>query len=179
MAVTAAETISLSISATIVSVSLPANATRLGVEAGVGLAEGDRIVERLFLLVDQLAQLPRGGSPAGRPGDGGRGHGFDQATGVVDVGQRHVARLQHQGRGPGRHLAAGLVDDDPTERAPHHGDEALGLEDAQGLAQRRAGHAEALDEIGFTAERVALGQLAADDERTQLVGDQLRLLSSW
>src|SRR5690606_8065518 len=58
----------------------------------------------------------------------------------------------------------------------HDGDEALGLEDAKGLAQRGAGHAEALDQVGLVAQRVALAELAGDDELAQLVGDLLGLL---
>ena len=55
--------------------------------------------------------------------------------------------------------------------------ESLGLEDPQRLAQRRARHAEALDQVGLTAERLALAELTADDGRPQLVGDLLGLLA--
>jgi hypothetical protein len=70
-----------------------------------------------------------------------------------------------------------LVDDDPAVEAPHDGDQALGLEDAQRLAQRRPGHGEPLDEVGLLAEPLAVGQLPADDQRPQLVRDELRLLA--
>ena len=54
----------------------------------------------------------------------------------------------------------GPVHDDAAEDAADDRDQALGLEDAQGLAQRRARHPEALDEVGLVAERVALVELA-------------------
>ncbi len=57
-----------------------------------------------------------------------------------------------------------------------HRDQALGLEDAQRLPQRRAGYAEPLDEVGLPAERLPIGQLAADDERPEFVRDALRHL---
>ena len=59
---------------------------------------------------------------------------------------------------------------------PDDGDQALGLEDAQRLAQRRARDAEALDQLRLVAQQLALDQLALDDEAADLVGDLLGLL---
>ena len=53
-------------------------------------------------------------------GDGGRGGRLEQAPGVVDVGQRDVAGLEHEGRGAGGGTAVGLVHDHPAERTSHH-----------------------------------------------------------
>ena len=86
--------------------------------------------------------------------------GSSRRPGLEHVGERHVAGLEDHGGGAGGHALVGVVDDDAAVHAPHDGDEALGLEDAQGLAQRRAGDAEAVDEIGLVAERVAVGELA-------------------
>ena len=80
-------------------------------------------------------------------------------------------------RGAGGHALVGFVDDHAAEHAAHDGDQPLGLEDAQRFAQRRARHAEALDEVGLPPERVALRQLAAHDQGAQLVGDLLGLLA--
>jgi hypothetical protein len=52
-------------------------------------------------------------------------------------------------------------------------DQAFGFEDAQRLPQRRAGHAEPLDEVRLPAERLPVGQLTTDDERPELVSDTL------
>ena len=84
---------------------------------------------------------------------------------------------RHEGRGAGRHALVGVMHDDAPEHAAHHRDESFGLEDAQRFAERRAGHAEALDEVGLATERGAVGQLAAHDQGAQLVGDQFRLLA--
>ena len=43
--------------------------------------------------------------------------------------------------------------------------------------ERRAGHTEPLDELRLATDRLALGELAADDQRPQLIGDLLRLLA--
>ena len=110
-------------------------------------------------------------------GDRPRRDRLEEAPRLEDVGQRHVARLEHERRGARRHPLVGLVHDDAAAHAAHDGDEALGLEDPQRLAQRRARHAEPLDEVGLVAERVAFRQLAGDDQRAQLVGDLLRLLA--
>ena len=66
--------------------------------------------------------------------------------------------------------------DHAAQRAAHDGDEPFGLEDPERLAERGSRHAEALDQVGLVAQRVALGQLATDDQRAQLVRDQLGLL---
>ena len=78
--------------------------------------------------------------------------GLDCAARLVDVAECDVARLQDEGRGTGRHALVGVMHDDAPEHAAHHGDESFGLEDAQGLPQRRAGDAEALDEVGFATQ---------------------------
>ena len=96
--------------------------------------------------------------------DAGRDR-FEQAPRLEDVGERHVARLQQECGRAGGHPLVRLVDDDATAHAAHDGDEALGFEDPQRLAQRRAGHAEAFDEVGLVTQRVAFGQLAGDDQR--------------
>jgi hypothetical protein len=69
------------------------------------------------------------------------------------------------------------VHDHAAVHAAHDADQPLGFEDAQRLAQRRPRHAEALDQVGFTSERLALGELPADNERAQFVGDLLRFLA--
>ena len=70
--------------------------------------------------------------------------------------------LEDHGHAAGGHALVGVVDDDAAVHAPHHGDEALGLEVPQGLAQRGAGDAEAGDEIGLVAERLPVGELTGE-----------------
>ena len=82
----------------------------------------------------------------------------------------------HRGAAGGL-AVVGLVDHHTAEDPAHDGDEALGLEDAQRLAQRGPGDAEALDQVGLVPERVALLELAGDDELPELVGDLLGLLA--
>ena len=176
-AVTARATTSLSISVTMSRVWFPASATSCSWKRALASAERLRVVDGLLLLVDQRAQRRRGRPARPRRGDDARGRGLDQAPRVVHVGERDVARLEHERRGPRRHALVGLVHDDAAQHAAHDGDEALRLEDAQRLAQRGPGDAESLDEVGLVTEGVALGELAADDERAQLVGDLLRLLA--
>ena len=120
-------------------------------------------------LVDRLAS-------GGCGEDAHRGR-LDHAAGLVHVAEGDVARLEQQRGGAGGHGLVGLVDDHTTEHAAHDGDQSFRLEDAQRFPQRRARDAEALDEVGLTPERVALRQLAAHDQRTQLVGDLFRFLA--
>ena len=51
------------------------------------------------------------------------------------------------------------------------------IEDAQRFAERRAGDTEAFDEVRLPAERVTLGQVAVDDQLTDLVGDLFGFLA--
>src|SRR5262249_13589794 len=88
-----------------------------------------------------------------------------------------VARLQHQRGGSGREPFVGTVGDDAAVDPAHDGDEPLGLEDAERLAQRRSGHAEALDEIGLVTQRLAVAELARHDQPAELVCDPLWLLA--
>ena len=147
------------------------------VECRVRDAERSGSSIAVFFVADQRAQLlDRGAPPALRRDRPGRDR-FEQAPRFEHVGERDVARLEHErGRARG-HALVGLVDDDAAAHAAHDGDETFGLEDAQRFAQRRPRHAEPLDEVGLVAERVALGQLARDDQAAQLVGDLLRFLA--
>lgn len=70
----------------------------------------------------------------------------------------------------------GPVHDDAALHPANDRDQPFGFEDPQRLPQRRPRDAEALDEVGLVAERVALVQLAQNDEPSQLVGNLLGLL---
>ncbi len=90
------------------------------------------------------ATVPRGGDQS----HGGR---FDDRSGLEDVRQRHVARLKDDRRGARRQPLIGSVDHDATLYPAHHGNETLGLKNAQCLAQRGPRDAEALNELWLVA----------------------------
>ena len=146
------------------------------VEGGVGHAERLRVRDRGLFVGHQVTKLRDDRLAPAVGGDGPGRQRFELGPGVEDVGERDVAALQHHRRGARRHALVGLVHDHAAADTPDDGDEALGLEDAQGFAQRGAGDTEALDQVGLVAQRVALGELPGDDQRAQLVGDLLGLL---
>jgi hypothetical protein len=145
-------------------------------ERSVGEGEALRVLDRLLFLIDQAVQLGDRGAAAAVGGDRPRGERLEQRASLEDVRERHVAGAKHQRRRPRRHPLVRLVDDHAAVHAPDHGDEVFRLEDAQRLPQRRSRDAESLHELGLTSQRVALGELAADDHGPELVGDLLRLL---
>ena len=61
--------------------------------------------------------------------------------------------------------------DKPTAVAAAHGQQALCLEDSQGLPQRDQADVELLDEHFLARQQIAVGELALDDLPTQLIGD--------
>ncbi len=56
--------------------------------------------------------------------------------------------------------------------------EAFGFEDADSLANRRAGHLEFGDQVGFRRQRVAIRQFPPDDRIADPLGDQFGRLSA-
>ena len=175
-AVTARVTTSFNISTRIVSVWLPARLTSFSWNRALTFpkASGSSMTSSCSAMSARssfaAAVRPR---PWATIADGG---GLDDRAGLEDVGQGHVAGLEDEGRGPGRLAVVGLVDPDTAVDAPDDGDQALGLEDAERLPQRRTGHAEPLDELGLVPQQLALHQPALDDEPADLVGDLLWLL---
>ena len=161
---------------------------------GEGLvpAEGDEtLVERRVRdaealgIFDRLPLPCRSSCSARRPRRDGRAcdaialaaSGSMQRARFEHVGERHVACPQDERRGARGHALVRFVDDHPAVHAADDGDQTLGFEDAQRLAQRRTRHPESFDEVRLASERLAFRELAADDQRPQLVGDLLRLLA--
>ena len=129
------------------------------------------------LVLDEPPQFRDRRSPRSRRRDDANRGRLQQAARLVDVRQGHVARLQHQRRGTGRHALVRLVHDDATEHAAHDRDQAFRLENAERLAQRRPRHPEPLHQVRLVAERIPLGELPRHDQPAELVGDLLRLLA--
>src|SRR4029453_5582213 len=75
-------------------------------------------------------------------GEEAGGRGLDDHTGVEHVGQGGAPVLQHEPRVAGGDVGRRLLHAGAAARAPAHGDEALGLQDAERLAQRRPGDGE-------------------------------------
>ena len=155
----------------------PPSETRRSWNAAFATRERLRVFDRLLLLVDQAAQLGDGAAPAALGRDRLGGERLEQRARFEHVGERHVARPQDQRRGARGHALVRFVDDHPAVDAADDGDEPFGFEDAQRLAQRRTRDTESFDELRLTADRLAFRELAADDQRPQLVGDLLRLLA--
>ena len=76
-----------------------------------------------------------------------------------------------------RHPLVRLVYDDASVHTAHDRDQPLCLEDPEGLTEGGARDAEPVDEIGFVAEGITLGELAGHDQGAELVGDLLGLLA--
>ena len=120
-AVTARSTISLSISATISSVWLPASATRRSWNSAFALPNAARVVDRLLLRRRSArgAPRPRRARSYGPTRACAAAAGSMMRARLVDVGQRDVAELEHQ-RGVARGDAlVGLVDHDAAAHAAH------------------------------------------------------------
>lgn len=66
------------------------------------------------------------------------------------------------------------VHDGAAAVAALHGDQALGLEDAEGFAQRRAAHLELVQQLVLRGQGVAVLQLAAHDPVPQDGRHQVR-----
>ncbi len=129
------------------------------VKSGVGGTEAVGIHDHARLVRDEPPQLRDRRSPRSRRRDDANRDRLQQAARLVDVRQGHVARLQHQRRGTGRHALVRLVNDDATEHAAYHRDQAFRLENTERLAQRRPRHPEPLHQVRLVAERIPLGEL--------------------
>ncbi|CAI7975302.1 hypothetical protein FRAHR75_170069 [Frankia sp. Hr75.2] len=95
----------------------------------------------------------------------------------MDVRERHVAGLEHEGRGARRHPLVGPMGDDSAEDTAFDRDQPLGLEYAQCFAQGWAGDPEAFHQVRLVAERFSLRKIALDDELSKLVGNALGLFA--
>jgi len=105
------------------------------------------------------------GAAAGRhPGRGG----LEDGAHVVDVGQQRPAVLQHQADVPGGHGGVGDLHPGAAANAAPHSDGALGLQDAERLAQRRPGDAEFLHQDALGRQLVAFLELTEHDLSAQV-----------
>ena len=176
-AVTARTTISSSISVTMARVWFPPSATSRSwnVVFATANASGSSI-DASSLSINRFSSATAV-TPAALRRDRLGHERLDQRARFEHVGERHVARAQHQRRGPRRHALVRLVHDDSAVHAADDGDQTVGLEDAQRFAQRRTRNPEPFDELWLAPDRLPFGQLTADDQRAQLVRDLLRLLA--
>ena len=178
-AVTARATTSFSISATMVNVWFPASITNCSWNSALATPKCFGVVHHLALLVGERVSFRTSRRRAeGRPDAMVRTAAGSMMLRASCTSPRVTLRACNTSAAVRcGHPLVGFVDDHPAEHSADDGDEPLRLEDAERLAERRSRDAEPLDEIGLVSERVALGQLPADDEGTQLVGDLLRLLA--
>ncbi len=80
-----------------------------------------------------------------------------------DVGDGGARQFQQQAGGPRDDLRPRHPHPGPGARAATHLDQALGLEDADRLAQGRAADAEVRHQLGLVGQEVAVLELTVDD----------------
>ena len=110
------------------------------------------------------------GAPSGGEAGGGA---LDRDARLEHVGERGAVVLEVETGVAGDHRGARRVHAGAATGTAPHGDQLLGFEHPERLAQRRPGDPELLGERGLGRERLTLAQLAAHDLLAQPVGDQL------
>ena len=108
------------------------------------------------------------------PGALGGAQRFEQPQPGGQVPQRDPARLQREPEVVSGRRLVGAVHLGASDVAAAHRHQALGLEDADGLPDRRVADAELADELVLGGETVAVGAVAGEDPGTQLSGHGLR-----
>jgi len=102
-----------------------------------------------------------------------RADGFDRLAGLEDGGQPDLAAADEQAQRAGDRFVAGPLDERAARPTGANADEALDLEDAQGLANRRAAHSGLHHQLAFGRQRGAFGELTAQDSLAQLVDEHV------
>jgi hypothetical protein len=92
---------------------------------------------------------------------------------LVHVVDGRALQLQQQADPAGGHRHVGRHHLGAAAAAGPHDDQPFRLQDAEGLADRRPGHAELLHELGLRRQLLPRLHRAADDLPAQLGGDQL------
>lgn len=104
--------------------------------------------------------------------------GLEQHAGGLQVVDGRPAVLQHDRGVAGRYLGRRRVDPGAAPGAAAHGDERLGLEDAERFAQRRPRDAELRHQDVLGGQRVAVLQLSPNDAVSDMLGHDLRGLGN-
>jgi hypothetical protein len=108
------------------------------------------------------------------PGAFGGTQRFEQSQAGGQVPERDPARLQREPEVVGRRRLVGAVHLGASDLAATHRHQALGLEDTDGLPDRRIADAELADELVLGGETVAVGAVTGQDPSAQLSRHGLR-----
>ena len=104
--------------------------------------------------------------------------GLHEHAGGIQVSCRRLAQLEYHGKRFGEPNEVGHRDRGASAPSSPDVDEALEFEDAQRLAQRRAGDAERLGQLVLGRQAVADRQLAIRDTAPDRRGDRLTRLAT-
>ncbi len=110
-------------------------------------------------------------APVAASGALGRAHRLQHLQPRGEVAERDAAALQHEAQVVGGRPLVGTVRLQPADVAASNRDQALGLEDPDGLAHRRVADAELVDELILGGQR---GRSPRPDRPTGCVGGARR-----